>query len=271
MAEPARFFIGNQTAFSVPVADPFAFALDHDFDAFEFFPDGGPLGRGWAAGDVTAAERKRFRAAAAGREVRISVHAALESAPLEAPGRARLQHDLDLARDLGAQVVNIHFAAEGLDAYGRAALGLVELLEPQGITLALENTVSTGPDDINQLFARLQALDRPRALGIGLCLDIGHANLYQGTHNDYLAFLDQLGRHVPIVHVHLHENWGDADSHLPLFTGPARDDPSAIAGLLARLHRRGFHGSLILEQWPIPPSLLVDARDRLRALQEEAR
>ena len=265
MAEPARFFIGNQTAFSAPIGEPFAFALDHAFEAFELFPDG------WAAEDVTAAMRERLRAAAAGRHLRLSVHAALASDPACAAGRARLARDIELARDVNARVVNIHFAADDCDAYGRTVLALADQIEPMGITLALENTVSTGPDDINRLFARLPALDPRRAPGIGLCLDIGHANLYRGTHNDYLGFLDRLGPHVPIVHAHLHENWGDADTHLPLFTGPARQDPSGIAGLLARLRRRGFHGSLILEQWPRPPTLLAQARDRLRALAEGAR
>ena len=265
MAEPARFFIGNQTAFSAPIGEPFAFALEQDFEAFELFPDG------WATEDVPAALRERFRAAAALRHLRLSVHAALASNPAEEVGRARLARDIELARDVGARVVNLHFATADFESYGRTMLALVDQLEPMGITLALENTVATGPDDINRLFARLRALDPRRARGIGLCLDIGHANLYRGTHNDYLGFLDRLGPHVPIVHAHLHENWGEADTHLPLFTGPARQDPSGIAGLLARLRRRGFRGSLILEQWPLPPTLLAQARDRLRALDEGAR
>jgi hypothetical protein len=33
-----------------------------------------------------------------------------------------------------------------------------------------------------------------------------------------------------------------------------------------RLLRRGFCGSVVLEQWPHPPELLVKARDRIRLL-----
>jgi hypothetical protein len=33
-----------------------------------------------------------------------------------------------------------------------------------------------------------------------------------------------------------------------------------------RLLRRGFGGSVVMEQWPDPPGLLVEARDRLRRL-----
>ncbi len=272
MARTTRFFIGNQTAFSAPVADPFGFALDHDFAAFEFFPGGGPRGQGWAAEDVTAPERARFGAAARTQGLRLSVHAGLAASLFEEAGRARLARDIELARDLGARVVNIHFPShDDLEANGRAVLALADQLGPLGITLALENTVSVGPDDLNRFFARLPGRAGRRTRDIGLCLDIGHANLYQGTHNDYLGFLDRLGPHVPIVHAHLHENWGDADQHLPLFTGPAKRDPSGPAGLLHRLGQRSFRGSLILEQWPTPPTLLVEARDRLRGMQEDAR
>jgi hypothetical protein len=71
---------------------------------------------------------------------------------------------------------------------------------------------------------------------------------------------------VPIVHWHAHENWGDRDSHLTLFTGPSARDEAGLRGLVRRLVRRGFCGSVVLEQWPQPPGLLVEARDRLRAL-----
>ena len=76
-------------------------------------------------------------------------------------------------------------------------------------------------------------------------------------------YLDALTPIVPLAHLHLHENFGDRDSHLPLFTGPARDNPSGIQGMVERLERRGFAGCAILEQWPQPPSLLVEARDGL--------
>jgi sugar phosphate isomerase/epimerase len=71
---------------------------------------------------------------------------------------------------------------------------------------------------------------------------------------------------VRIIHLHLHENFGDRDSHLPLFTGPSRNNPAGLAGFVERLHRRAYDGCAILEQWPQPASLLVDARNRLNEL-----
>jgi sugar phosphate isomerase/epimerase len=103
---------------------------------------------------------------------------------------------------------------------------------------------------------------------VGLCLDVGHANLCPATRNDYVGFLDALDPALPIVHVHLHENWGDTDQHLVLFTGPAARDDSGLRALVARLKRRAYHGVFILEQWPEPPDLLVMATERLGRLLE---
>jgi sugar phosphate isomerase/epimerase len=96
-----------------------------------------------------------------------------------------------------------------------------------------------------------------------MCLDVGHANLHATTRNDYIGYVDRLRPEVPIIHVHLHENDGDRDSHLVIFTGAAAHDPSGVAALLDRLERRSFAGNVILEQWPQPPELLAQARDRL--------
>ena len=75
---------------------------------------------------------------------------------------------------------------------------------------------------------------------------------------------------MPIVHVHLHENRGDHDSHMMLFTGPAGENPLGIEGLARRLIERSYSGSIIFEQWPRPSSLLSMARNRLRAIIEVA-
>jgi sugar phosphate isomerase/epimerase len=259
MAE-SSFSIGNQTAFFVPPLLPFDFAVEQGFDAFEFFPDGGPDDHGWSADDLNAKTRNLIRTTAFEHHIRLSVHTTLR-ADLHSPmGRSALFRDLDLARDIGARVLNTHFEPRDPQMLARDLTDLVGRLRAADMVMTLENTVSVSPEDFNDLFSRLPS--GPFAM----CLDIGHANLYQGTHNDYLGYLDRLSETIPIAHIHAHENRGDADSHLPLFTGPARQDPSGLRGLVDRLQQRGFSGSVILEQWPDPPQLLVAARDGLRAL-----
>jgi sugar phosphate isomerase/epimerase len=134
------------------------------------------------------------------------------------------------------------------------------------LRVAVENTVWTGPDDFNVFFERLRQVHPKLFDRVGMCFDLGHANVCSQTRNDYLGFMDQLSPVVPIIHTHLHENHGDRDSHLPLFTGPSMLNPAGVAGFLERLRARNFDGCGILEQWPQPAQLLVEARDRLNEL-----
>lgn len=266
--------IGNQTAFSArSVMEPFDFALVQRFTAFEFFPDRGHLGvGGWDENDLDAGARSSIRHLARDHNVELTVHAPLEFNPVNHPEDGRLYSTIEFAHDIGATLLNLH-----LDA-GRGAARFVEALAPAllataaaSLKLAIENSVWTGPEDFNAFFAELrQRTDLPTA-HVGMCFDLGHANLFDATQNNYWRYLDALSPEVRINHLHLHENFGDRDSHLPLFTGPARHNATGIAGMLSRVRQRGFDGCIILEQWPSPPSLLVNARDGLLNLLHAAR
>ena len=259
--------IGNQTAcWAASPIEPFEYALAQNFDAFEWFPDKKP-GAGWDDSDLNGNARKAISDNARARGVRLSVHARWQANPLAPDGYSLLDKDLALARDLGAALLNIHlFHEQGMAVFLEAIRALVRKTTEAGLLLAIENTPHHSPEQFNDLFARLHDAKGVETGHVGMCLDMGHANLCAATRNDYLRFLDRLEPQVPIIHLHLHENWGDADSHLPLFTGPASKDDSGIRGLLDRLKRRKFSGSAILEQWPHPPLLLNNARDRLLQL-----
>src|SRR5207245_7618489 len=134
------------------------------------------------------------------------------------------------------------YTEAGMDAYVAAITPLAERVEDARLQLSIENTPLTSPEHFNELFARLRA-GRPITTDhVGMCLDLGHANLCAATRNDYLKYLDQLDPNVPIFHLHLHENWGDFDSHLPLFTGPAGTDTSGVREFIARMQRRNYSG-----------------------------
>ena len=150
-------------------------------------------------------------------------------------------------------------------ATAQALTPVIDHAAELGVRLSIENTPHTTPQDFNDTFACLRKLALA-ALPVGMCLDIGHANLCEATRHDFIRYLDELGPEVPIIHLHVHENYGDADSHLTLFTGPAGVDDSMIRCLVDRLRRRGYRGAMILEQWPHPPELLVEAATRLRQI-----
>ena len=266
--EAPRIRIGNQTSRQVPSRLPYEFALLHGFDAFEWFSDRGPFG--WCEADMDADERKGLREEAAGRRVLFSVHAPVAANPVRPEGAAEIRRSIDFAGDVAAGVVNVHlFADEGAVAFADALGPLLEAARAAEVRISLENTPENSPDDFNAVFGVLSAMPEARSR-VGMCLDMGHANLHSSTRDHYLRFVDQLGEHVPIIHWHAHENWGDRDSHLTLFTGPSAHDDRGLRGLALRLLRRGFCGSVVLEQWPQPQGLLVEARDRLRRLWDSA-
>jgi sugar phosphate isomerase/epimerase len=260
--------IGNQTSFSAlsPV-QPYEYAVENGFDAFEWFPDKKESGAGWEESDLDTRARHHIRETALRHDIALSVHAPWMINPLESKAYERLLEDLEFAQDNGAILLNIHlYADEGIDAYIEAILPFIRRLVQADIRLSIENTPLNAPEEFNALFSGLQFLKPEEKRLVGMCLDIGHANLYEKTLNNYLRFIDKIELQVPIIHLHLHENYGDSDSHLPLFTGPAGNDDFGVQGLLMRLTERSFSGCIILEDWPQPPTLLNEARNRLREM-----
>ncbi|HTU20224.1 MAG TPA: TIM barrel protein, partial [Gemmataceae bacterium] len=158
---------------------------------------------------------------------------------------------------------------DGPEGYTHALEPVLRHAMAAKLRISIENTPQTTPDDFNQTFACLAELSAiPRGTA-GMCLDIGHANLCAPTHNNFIRYLDLLSDNLPIVHIHAHENHGDRDSHLTLFTGPSRQDDTGIRAFVERLRQRAYRGAIILEQWPNPPQLLVEAALRLRSLWEQ--
>ncbi len=266
--------IGSQTAFSArSPLEPFEFAVAGGFTAFEWFPDKKETGEGWLPKDIDLGLRRYIRHTAMGMGITLAVHSRWQESPF-APGfHEAIREDILFARDIGAVLVNLHYHGDfGPEGFLETVAPILEFTSREDISLTLENTPLTSPFEINELFSSLEKCGDTPTGHLGMCLDIGHANLHDETRNNYLRYMDLLAPHVPIRHVHLHENYGDADTHLTVFTGPSSHDPAGIEGMLSRLIEREFEGAIILEQWPSPPELLISARDRLfRFIQQHSR
>lgn len=78
-----------------------------------------------------------------------------------------------------------------------------------GIEIVLENDTQDSPDLLVRL---VEAVDHPN---LGLCLDIGHQHVFSAL--DAPEWLRRMGKRL--VHVHLHDNDGTRDNHLPLGEG----------------------------------------------------
>jgi phosphoglucan, water dikinase len=268
MLEAPRIRIGTQSAFSADfICRPFEYAAANGFEAFEWLPDKKESGAGWEEKDIDAETRRYIKETSVKHDIRLSVHAPCNLNPATSDYKNRFLETIDFAEMIHASLLNVHlYTEQGIDAYVRGILPVAAVLAQKGLTLSVENTPLTGPQDFNLFFKRLKDLAPDDTAHVGMCLDIGHANLCRATHNDYLRFIDLLEPHVPVIHVHLHENYGDFDSHLTVFTGPAQKDEKGIRGFVERMKKRAFSGAIILEQWPNPPSLLNQARDRLHTM-----
>ncbi len=262
--------IGNQTSFRALPLQPFEYAVANGFDAFEWFPDRHESGEGWDEGDIDLAIRYYIKETALQHDIAMSVHVSLQATPLKPETNGIILGNIDFAHDIGAALFNIHLQTdEGVEAYVKAIAPIIEYSATAGIRLSIENTPLTTPDDFNEMFRLFRGAGSPEMAHVGMCLDIGHANLCESTRNDYLEFLCRLDPQIPVVHLHMHCNYGDYDSHLTLFTGPAASDDSGIRTFIRILKERNFRGLIIFEQWPEPSSLLNSARERLCQMWNE--
>ncbi len=128
---------------------------------------------------------------------------------------AELRSSVDVAAFLGASVCTMHFRmwppylsfAEGVAMYVAELGQLVSYGKSKGVRVAMENS----PHNLHQLRPFREILHQVPALK--LLYDIGHGNIGtpKSLTRDYLFDLrDRL------VHIHLSDNDGTGDDHLPL-------------------------------------------------------
>jgi sugar phosphate isomerase/epimerase len=152
---------------------------------------------------------------------------------------------------VGAEVVNVHPDSMPtviprdvvIARNAEAVASLAEDARTAGVRLMVENMGRSfaTPEELSPLFGA--------APGAGFHLDVGHAHL--GRHPDEPnrtaalvdAFADRL------AHVHVHDNLGSDDLHLPLGTGSV--DWLDIARVL---RRSGYDGTVTIEIFSREPA-----------------
>ena len=168
--------------------------------------------------------------------------------------RHRFEQCLEAAGELGARLVVFHPGYDPWKYGGQDHLWLEQsrlfwppLLDRAartGCTIALENIFEVGPGTLASL---LDSIDSPL---LGHCFDIGHWRLFaEGSLADWFAALGPR-----LTHLHLHDNLGTRDEHLPV--GEGSIDFAELFSLVASLAR--------------PPSLTLEAHSQealLRSLR----
>lgn len=107
-----------------------------------------------------------------------------------------------------------------------------EFLQDPSITVMLENFLDPTPQILIDL---IDAIDSPQ---VKACLDIGHVNLFSKL--SPIDWADRLGSRL--AHVHLHNNFGDTDSHLAFEEGTLDLD-----GFINHLALGPYRANLVIE------------------------
>ena len=265
------FRIGNQTScYSQNIFDPFEFAINVGFESFEWFFDKNSDGGGLDISMTDSSFRRSIRQRAAEAGISQSVHAPCNFNIFSSSGIKEFIAIVNFAIDINAKIIVLHFDSS-FDAKNLISniKSIENYFKGKDITLVFENTPLSGPDEFNRFFENISTYNEYNGFKIGMAFDLGHANLYQGFNNNYVEYLNALKDYVPIYHLHFHENAGQSDSHNTLFTCHSKYDDSGIRAVIRNLIQRKFIGSIIFEQWPHPPSLLIEAQIRLKKIIKE--
>ena len=192
------------------------------------------------------------------------------SSPFASLRRTALQEfrrALEAAAQISARMMTVHyrgipplFPPERCPEWHLEVLGpLCAYAAQMGITILLENAPGL-PGQIDHIAHILEAVP-----GLGFHLDSGHTQV-EGGSDMFVTYLERFGGRL--MHVHLSENDGSRDQHLPLGAVPKADIdwPARIA----RLKASGYDGTISLEVFAPERAYLLQSRDLLRAWWEAA-
>jgi sugar phosphate isomerase/epimerase len=124
---------------------------------------------------------------------------------------------------------------------------LDRLSQDLGVKVALENMPRS---PFSQGTTPRSLLEMIEGTELGICLDIGHAH----TNGMVKEFLELVPR---VINVHIHDNQGDYDAHLPIGEGTV-DFPLVLQGL------KDYRGRYVIESRGINDAVV--SRDRLAAM-----
>ena len=175
---------------------------------------------------------------------------------------------LRAAHQIGATVMNVHygkspgfFSKEQVIEWHVGILSrLCQEAAEVGMTVVLEHIPHGGGEQLESI---VEIMGRVPLLRFHL--DSGHAKLERG-YDRWEEYLDRLG--TRLRHVHLSENDGTADQHLPLGAAPrsTTDWPQHVKKLKAT----GYDGTITLEVFALHREYLLISRDLLRRWWEDA-
>jgi len=108
----------------------------------------------------------------------------------------------------------------------------IKKFEDNDITIALENTYENTPEVITSI------INNVNSKYLKACIDAGHVNINSSM--SVTDWINKLGKNLH--HMHLHNNFGDADSHNSILSGTLD-----FKDILDCLEKNNLHPNLIIE------------------------
>ena len=192
-----------------------------------------------------------------------SPFASVRRACLEESRRA-----LRAAQRIGATIMNMHFDKppkffsdqQTVEWHAEVLGPLCDDAKQAGVTVVLEHVPFGGTNQLEIIAEIMNTVPLLR-----FHLDSGHAKL-ERDYDRWDEYLDRLGE--KLLHVHLSENDGTADQHLPL--GSAPRSKTNWPQHIQKLKATGYDGTITLEVFSPEKENLLLSRDLLRKWWEQA-
>lgn len=125
---------------------------------------------------------------------------------------------------------------------------LVKIAKKYNLKVMFE-PIDTGKDTLKNVVKILS-----RVPGLCFHLDIGHANLYKKS---IISFIKKF--HKKLRHVHLHDNSGEKDEHLPIGKGSIN-----FKKVIKELKKYQYDGTITLEIFSKNKNSVLQSKEKLR-------
>jgi sugar phosphate isomerase/epimerase len=202
-----------------------------------------------------------------GRDISLSFHAPLELSlavqleDLMAANTHYYRKLIDLAEKTDAEWITLHLGVylsyflseeQALDLSISSLKELTSYAEKKRIILAVENFRNSRKDPYPYFQLGTKIEDFEKIFGVigspylKICFDVGHANI---TSRNPIEYIKTLGGKIHSVHVH--DNFGEEDNHLPCGYGNIK-----WGEIIQELKKSGFNGKLVIENGDNPEIML---------------
>jgi sugar phosphate isomerase/epimerase len=186
------------------------------------------------------------------------------ASPLEAIRRAaasELVRYVDLVAELGSSLLSVHYnypapdfhVEQILDWHTHTLQSVCQHADAVGVTLAIENSSFGGKHQLLNIESLLKRMSSLR-----VHLSNGHARLEHEV-DRFDAYIQRFSSRI--CHVHLSENDGTGDRHLPFGAGPRSNVD--WHGNIRLLRRSGYDGTITLKVFSPEREYVLLSRDLL--------